>query len=142
MEAELESQEAEEFWQDVCRELDEEALREMDDLQPQMPVAPHRPRQPQVAGAGGAVQALAVAPQEQGQQSPAGSHIQSSHTTCADEALKPLIAAARRTNMHFTHVRTHNLDHVQPSSLTRQQACKSIAPQGRVPRRDRTQMHR
>ena len=60
------------------------------------------------------------------QQSPAGDRAQLLQAACDDERLKPLLAAARRTNMHFTHVRAHELDHVKPSSLTRQQAWERL----------------
>ena len=118
MDAEL-AREAEEFWQDLSRELDEEALREMDS---RPPVAPHPPQPPQVASAGGSCQAAAVPPKVPGQQYPAGHSARALQATCGDEGLKPLLAAARRTNMHFTHVRTRDPSHIQPSSLTRQQA--------------------
>ena len=124
MDAELEAREEEEFRQHVGRELDEEALREMDGLPPQLPMVSHRPRQSQVAGAG-AVQAAAVPPMEPRQQSPLCNRAQPLQAACGDEDLKPLFAAARRPALRllglFDVLREDMLVHgvLRPAQLLR-----------------------
>ena len=39
-----------------------------------------------------------------------------------DDDLIPLAMGVKRKHMHWTHIRTHNPQHVQPSSMTRQDA--------------------
>ena len=39
---------------------------------------------------------------------------------CADDKLTPLTVTVKRQHVHYTHVRTHNADHVQPHQLSRE----------------------
>ena len=111
----------EEALREMERELDLEAMREMESAPPELPMGPHLPQAPMVGGPGGGLQA-AVPPEVAGP----GNGAQSLQAICDDEGLRPLLATARRTNMHFTHVRARDPSHVKPSSLTRQEAWEHL----------------